>query len=432
MIAMRIIVPIFEEWSYKLAIAEWEGRTILEATLKALKKANALKLIVISCYQEVLEIAKAQGIKSIESKEPLRGQENYLPPGSMNALQYFKSQPPEKTLLLWHPIPWIDKDFLDSIEENIFYPNHKMSVSIQPCREHPCQMYEGFDLHTALVFIPVSKQTRGYGHISRPFPFDWMSRNVEKGERFFKRIIHGNQIRYSPVSDPRDNCSTCRVWEKIDHMHARIHIPYGSNEKLGKEGERLEIAAVKILQGKEFDIELLRDKCSNELHLSIGEQNLKNTNFKFWSISPDGLKPMLINGISLEEKDPTLIPVPSISMENPVLVWVTQTPQKEGCINAQLFWDSDVGGWHRGKNMQPVRNDNNEQICGRQAFPPVYQPDGQAALFAPGFIPVTEPSLDSNNIGVLKLKNRCPYVIQQSLDIIKTKIFYKNMGHHVC
>lgn len=434
---MRVVIPIFSDSNdaVHLAFTKWNNKTVLEATLEALKKESISDLTVSSNNFEIIKASKRLGVDTLHIKDGLNHTETYLIPGTINTLKECKGRSPDKTLVLWYATPWVNSSFMAYVNKIEFQHPQVSIISVRPCREHPCQMYEPLNLIEQMVFVPIDQNSSNENiFVSEEIPFDWKIRNIIDEGDFYEKSIRKNQVFYRGVSKNRLVRPGAFLWRKINDSKARIYFHDRCDEIIYKGGNQLSPAAFHVKENGESEIGMYQDTETYQLYIIIGEMKAfgENCFLKIWEMSEGGQAPLVMNGVALE-KDyghirykygkgiKKLYRIPNPTGKHLFIIWLVNERDQSGAINVQHSWTPELGGWHMDKKKRTMLNKNGNCINGRQDFPPLFEPDRQICLFEAGFIPDEEASIDSGLVGTTKLHNLFPPRVRNPIDLLKVE-----------
>lgn len=440
---MRIIIPIYgnHEQQIKLALSRWDDHTLLGATLNLLRSFGMSEIVVTSENDAVLSEADRHHVftKKILLPPNVTGKETYLPAGTLHSLQCLKEFRQDNTLVLWHSTPWLNKEFLDSFLKLDFGNSVRMYTTLRENRNNPCQFFEGVYLHEAVIFVPASEDTSDGKFLrSQQFPFDWIARHHDRTRTYFERRIENGNLVYHPASATPETWPGEGIWEKLDESHARLIISSDNCYRRCMTNGQLRTAAIGLGGHGPEGFEILKDAETNEMFLAVPQKEqsaLEKFSVKIWTLQGNSIQPWLINGLSCNSKncekilsltgsiEKKAIALSDIPVNSSLLIWFVQNLNGNSEINTQLTWIPKRGGWYLNSDSQIALCGTDQVICGRQDFPQIFEPDGQATLFAPGFFPAEEPCLGDPLVRGLNTENLFPRPILHPLDVFRVRYF---------
>jgi hypothetical protein len=423
---MRIAIPVFhpDGRQQSLVLADWDSRTLLGATIDAVRAAGDHPVHVGSDSLEVLAEARRYGAEALHEPYP-RLTERFLPLGSLDLLRRLGpiSGP---TAVLWPGLPTLRRTFVDCLAMVRFEGDLRLALTVAQSVDHPCQLNEAAHLLAAAVYFPLRMEAGRLA--SAPFSFHWPGDVPGRGGLFLRRV-EGHDTRFDPVDPHPAFWPAGGVMERLSSFTARLLLPVETNTF----GMFMSAAATPE-QRLGPVVHILRHLPSGRLLVSL-DHNMAHgpgLSVKLWSVSTFGLTPVAPSGVDL---DPTqaaemvdtedgprpIFPIPDPGGYNPLVLWLVEKQRRGGPTNVLIPWESSLGGWRSNIDGLPVRADNGQRMHGRQDFPPIYEFDSTAAVFAPGPLPETEPAIGFDTVTAISLDGDRPHPVRHQLDLCRLR-----------
>ncbi|MFH0809595.1 MAG: hypothetical protein V2A77_03875 [Pseudomonadota bacterium] len=423
---MRIAIPVFHSVGrhQSLVLADWDGRSLLGATIDAVRAAGDHSVHVGSDSLEVLSEARRHGAEAVHEPSP-RLTERFLPLGSLDLLRRL-GPIPLPTAVLWPGLPTLRRTFLDRLATVRFEGGLRLALTVAESVDHPCQLTEAVHLLAAAVYFPLRMEPGRLA--SDPFPFHWPGDAPGRG-RLFLRHVEAHDTRFEPADPHPASWPAAGVIERLSSSAARLLLPLETNTF----GIFISAAATPDQQLGPL-VRMLRHLPSGRRLLSLDHNMAQSSGLtvKLWTVSTSGLIPVAPSGVCLDPARATemldtpagpypLFPIPDPGGHDPWVLWLVDKQGRGSLTNVLIPWESSLGGWRSDIDSLPVRADDGWRIHGRQDFPPVYEFDSTAAVFAPGPLPETEPPIRFDTVTAIPLDGDRPRPVRHRLDLCRLR-----------
>lgn len=427
---MRIVIPVFDfsTQNSQLALAQIDNTTLLGRTISALISFQLTDIIVGSDNPKVLVEAARHGVKVLLQEKPDLT-ERYLIPGAMGMLRTLP-EVPVPTAVLWHGFSELKNDFLIRLSQVSFRDGIKLALTVALSKDHPCQLSESVNLLAAGVYFPLHIDPSLKDVLVSPsFCFEWPANTNGPGMLFIRNATPSGS-HFTTTSLSPEHWSADGVMEYLGCKEARIVLPLSGNTI-----KNYTLSAATLDRRLSPLIRIWRHGINGRSFLAVNSSIALQSAYsvKLWRIDQGDLLPLAQSGIAIDQAGVAdafnhggvkwwLFSMPEIESPCTLSLWlVQQHAEGSGLANVLLPWESEKGGFVRDINDGPISTKEGSPILGRQGFPPIYEFDSLAALFAPGSLPKQEPKISPESVvSIIQHPTHC-HPVKNRIDLLRLR-----------